>query len=75
MVHQSGNDMKGNPFDLADAAAYRAWRERKIETAPGRIDDLVVEIFTAVDCLFQWVLRAGDGPRRGRPALRGFLRA
>ena len=33
-----------NPFDLADAAAYRTWRERKLDTAPRRIDDIVVTL-------------------------------
>jgi len=33
-----------NPFDLADAAAYRAWRERKLDTAPRRIEDILVRL-------------------------------
>jgi hypothetical protein len=33
-----------SPFDLADAAAYAAWRERKLDTAPRRIEDIVVEL-------------------------------
>ena len=33
-----------NPFDLADAAAYAAWRERKLDAAPRRIEDIVVEL-------------------------------
>ncbi|MDK9724272.1 MAG: TauD/TfdA family dioxygenase [Sterolibacteriaceae bacterium MAG5] len=32
------------PFDLNDAAAYRAWRERKLATAPRRLEDILVEI-------------------------------
>ena len=32
------------PFDLADAAAYAAWRERKLDAAPRRIEDIVVEL-------------------------------
>ena len=34
----------GSPFDLGNAAAYAAWRERKLATAPRRIEDVVVEI-------------------------------
>jgi hypothetical protein len=34
----------GRPFDLADAAAYAAWRERKLDTAPRRIEDILVAI-------------------------------
>jgi len=34
----------GRPFDLADAAAYAAWRERKLDTAPRRIEDIVVAL-------------------------------
>lgn len=33
-----------NPFDLADAAAYAAWRQKKLDTAPRRIEDILVEI-------------------------------
>jgi hypothetical protein len=32
------------PFDLQDANAYRAWRERKLDTAPRRIEDIVVAL-------------------------------
>ena len=32
------------PFDLADAAAYARWRQRKLDTAPRRIEDIVVAI-------------------------------
>lgn len=31
-----------NPFDPADSAAYAAWRERKLDTAPRRIEDILV---------------------------------
>ena len=31
-------------FDLADAQAYAQWRERKLDTAPRRLADIVVEI-------------------------------
>lgn len=34
----------GNPFDLADSAAYRRWRERKLDSAPRRIEDIVVAL-------------------------------
>ena len=34
----------GSPFDLADAAAYAEWRQRKLDTAPRRIEDIVVEL-------------------------------
>lgn len=33
-----------SPFDLADAAAYAEWRQRKLDTAPHRIEDIVVEL-------------------------------
>jgi hypothetical protein len=33
-----------NPFDLADPATYAAWRERKLDTAPRRIEDIVVPL-------------------------------
>jgi len=33
-----------SPFDLNDAAAYAEWRQRKLETAPRRIEDIVVEL-------------------------------
>ncbi len=32
------------PFDPADDAAFRAWREEKLARHPRRVDDLVVEI-------------------------------
>lgn len=31
-------------FDLADAQTYAQWRERKLDTAPRRLTDIVVEI-------------------------------
>ncbi len=31
-------------FDLADDAAYARWRERKLDTAPRRIDDVLVSV-------------------------------
>jgi hypothetical protein len=36
--------MSVSPFDLAGVAAYRAWREQKLDTAPRRIEDVVVEV-------------------------------
>jgi hypothetical protein len=33
-----------SPFDLADAAAYRAWRDRKLAAYPASLDELVVEV-------------------------------
>lgn len=32
------------PFDLQDAAAYARWREAKLDTAPRRIEDIVVAL-------------------------------
>ena len=32
------------PFDLDNAAAYAAWRERKLDSAPRRIEDIVVAL-------------------------------
>lgn len=32
------------PFDLNDARAYDRWRERKLDTAPRRIEDIVVTL-------------------------------
>ncbi len=34
----------GDPFDLDDEPAYRAWREAKLARYPARAEDLVVEI-------------------------------
>lgn len=33
-----------SPFDLDNDAAYAAWRERKLDTAPRRIEDIVVAV-------------------------------
>lgn len=35
---------QGGPFDLGDQAAYRRWREWKLDSQPGDIADLIVEI-------------------------------
>lgn len=35
---------RASPFDLDNAAAYAAWRELKLATAPRKLDDIVVEI-------------------------------
>jgi hypothetical protein len=32
------------PFDLSDAGAYGRWREAKLDTAPRRIEDIVVSL-------------------------------
>jgi hypothetical protein len=32
------------PFDLDDAASYRQWRERKLDRAPRRIEDILVAL-------------------------------
>lgn len=44
-----------NPFNLDDTAAYARWRERKLDTAPHRLEDIVLEL---------------DDPRRLSPAER-----
>ena len=36
--------MMGNPFDLDDSASYRQWRERKLDVAPRRIEDILVAL-------------------------------
>jgi hypothetical protein len=35
---------QSSPFDLADSAAYGEWRQRKLDTAPRRLEDILVEI-------------------------------
>jgi hypothetical protein len=37
-------NMSASPFDLAAASAYAAWRERKLDTAPRRLEDIVVAL-------------------------------
>jgi alpha-ketoglutarate-dependent taurine dioxygenase len=32
------------PFDLADNASYQRWRERKLDSAPRRIEDIIVAL-------------------------------
>ncbi|MEW6164831.1 MAG: TauD/TfdA family dioxygenase [Pseudomonadota bacterium] len=39
------------PYDLDDAVAYARWRERKLDTAPRRIEDIVVELNDPRDLL------------------------
>lgn len=46
------------PFDLDDAAAYARWREEKLDTAPRRIEDILVTL---------------DDPRWLKPAEREHL--
>jgi len=36
--------LRGGPFDLGDEAAYRRWRERKLENYPAAVGELVVEV-------------------------------
>jgi hypothetical protein len=36
--------MSGSPFDLGAADAYARWRERKLDTAPRRLEDILVTI-------------------------------
>ncbi len=33
-----------SPFDLQSSAAYSEWRQRKLDTAPRRLEDILVEI-------------------------------
>lgn len=35
---------EGSPFDSGDARAYNAWRERKLDAYPKRVEDLVVAL-------------------------------
>jgi hypothetical protein len=46
------------PFDFDDSAAYARWRERKLDTAPRRVEDIVLEL---------------DDPRRLSPSERQRL--
>lgn len=39
----------GSPFDLADAASYRRWREARLAREPRRPDDLLVPLQDAQD--------------------------
>ena len=48
--------MMRNPFDLADDAAYRLWRDAKLARHPQRVEELIVE----------WATRAGL-PRLNMP--------
>ncbi|MCA1977893.1 MAG: TauD/TfdA family dioxygenase [Thiobacillus sp.] len=34
----------GNPFDLADDSAYRAWRDAKLAAYPRRVEELIVPL-------------------------------
>ncbi|MDP2752310.1 MAG: TauD/TfdA family dioxygenase [Rhodocyclaceae bacterium] len=36
--------MMTSPFDLHDTATYRDWRAQKLDTAPRRLEDIVVEV-------------------------------
>ncbi len=33
-----------SPFDLSETQTYAAWRDRKLATAPGRLEDVLVEV-------------------------------
>ena len=46
--------MTGDPFDLDDAAAYRRWREGKLDTVARTVQDLLVEVGDPM------ALRAGE---------------
>jgi alpha-ketoglutarate-dependent taurine dioxygenase len=46
------------PFDFEDTVAYARWRERKLDTAPRRVEDIVLEL---------------DDPRRLSPSERQRL--
>jgi len=46
------------PFDIDDTVAYARWREQKLDTAPRRVEDIVLEL---------------DDPRRLSPAERQGL--
>lgn len=37
-------DSETSPFDLDQPQAYQSWRQTKLETHPGRVEDLIVEI-------------------------------
>ena len=41
---ESGRARDGNPFSLENDAAYRRWRERKLESYPATADELIVEV-------------------------------
>ncbi|MRR50376.1 MAG: taurine catabolism dioxygenase TauD [Rhodocyclaceae bacterium] len=36
--------MTDSPFDIANGAAYAAWRECKLDTAPRRLEDILVSV-------------------------------
>lgn len=36
--------LAGSPFDLDEPAGYRQWRERKLDSAPRRIEDILVAL-------------------------------
>ncbi|MDK9713256.1 MAG: TauD/TfdA family dioxygenase [Sulfuritalea sp.] len=36
--------MRHGPFDLDDAVSYRRWREKKLDSAPRRIEDILVPL-------------------------------
>jgi hypothetical protein len=36
--------MMSNPFDLDDSSSYRQWREHKLDSAPRRLEDILVAL-------------------------------
>ena len=41
---ETGNARGANPFSLENNAAYRRWRERKLESYPATAEELIVEV-------------------------------
>jgi hypothetical protein len=44
MMREGTARAAGSPFDLAEDAPYRAWRDAKLEAYPCRLEDLIVEV-------------------------------
>jgi len=44
MKNNSQLQMTGSPFALGNDDLYRRWRERKLNSYPKKIDDLIVEV-------------------------------
>lgn len=49
MVDNLNPVMHGNPFALGDERAYAEWREQKLSSYPGDLDQLVVEVVDPFD--------------------------
>jgi hypothetical protein len=65
----------GNPFDLADDAAYRRWREAKLAAHPRDVGELVVDVADPFaltprerDALLERIGRANVAVYRGPPS-------